>query len=57
MAVRRLVWVINARRRRVTIYRPGLEPEVLEDPETLDGGDILPGFAFNVRRRIFDNVP
>ena len=53
----RLVWVINARRRRVTIYRPGLELEVLEDPETLEGGEVLPGFAFNVRERIFDNVP
>ena len=53
----RLVWVINARRRAVTIYRPGVEPEVLQDPETLDGGDVLPGFVFNVRERIFDNVP
>ena len=53
----RLVWVINARLRRATVYRPGSEPEVLDDPETLGGGDVLPGFAFNVRERIFDNVP
>ena len=53
----RLVWVINARLRRVTVHRPGAEPEVLQDPETLDGGDVLPGFVFNVRERIFDNVP
>ena len=49
-----MIWVINARRRTVTVYRPGAEPEVLEDPEILDGGDVLPGFTFNVRRRIFD---
>lgn len=53
----RLVWVINARRRIVTVHRPGVEPEVLQDPETLDGGDVLPGFTFNVRERIFDDIP
>ena len=53
----RLVWVINARRRRVTIYRPGMEPEVLDDPDLLYGGDVMPGFVFNVRERIFDNMP
>ena len=53
----RLIWVINSRRRMVTVYRPGAEPEVLQDPETLDGGDVLPGFSFNVRQRIFDNAP
>ena len=53
----RLVWVINARLRRVTIYRPGAEPEILQDPDMLGGGDVLPSFAFDVRERIFDNVP
>ena len=52
-----LVWVINARQRRVTIYRPGMEPEILDDPELLHGGDVMPGFAFNVRQRIFDYNP
>jgi Uma2 family endonuclease len=53
----RLVWVINARLRRVTIYRPGTDREILDNPETLDGGDVLPGFTFSVRERIFDNMP
>ena len=53
----RLVWVIHPHNRTVAIYRPGIEPENLEDPETLDGGDVLLGFTFNVRERIFDNVP
>ncbi len=53
----RLVLVIHPSNRTVTYHRPGAEPEVQEDPETLDGGDVLPGFAFNVRERIFDNVP
>ncbi len=53
----RLIWVINARNRTVVIYRPGMQPETLLDPELLDGGDVLPGFVFRVRERIFDNVP
>ena len=53
----RLVVVIHPPNRTVTYHRPGVEPEVRENPETIDGGNVLPGFAFNVRERIFDNVP
>ena len=53
----RLIWIINARRRQVTIHRPGREPEILHDPEHLYGEDVMPGFTFNVRQRIFDNTP
>ena len=53
----RLIWVINARRRQVTIHRPGMEPEILDDPELLHGDDVMPGFVFNVRERIFDYNP
>ena len=53
----RLIWTINARRRQVTIYRPGMEPEIRHDPELLHGEDVMPGFTFNVRQRIFDNIP
>ncbi len=52
-----LIWVIHPFGRRVSIYRPGAEPEILQDPDVLGGGDVLPGFAFNVRERIFDNMP
>ncbi|MCE2500969.1 MAG: Uma2 family endonuclease [Dehalococcoidia bacterium] len=52
----RLAWIINPERRLATIYRPGRDPETLVDPETLDGEDVLPGFVFEVRARIFDNV-
>ena len=51
----RLGWLIDARRRRVYIYRPGeTEPQLLDDPETLDGESVLPGFTFRVRQYIFD---
>ena len=51
----RLGWLIDPRHRRVYIYRQGQpEPEVLADPATLDGEDVLPGFVFAVGRYIFD---
>ena len=51
----RLGWLIDARQRQVHIYRAGqTEPQLLEDPETLDGEDVLPGFAFPVQQYIFD---
>ena len=51
----RLGWLIDPPNRRVYIYRAGqAEPEALEDPETLDGEDVLPGFSFGVRQYIFD---
>ncbi len=49
-----LGWLIDPYRRRVHIYRPGVEPELLENPETISGEPVLPGFVFEVRRRIFD---
>ena len=51
----RLGWLIDPYNRRVYIYRAGQpEPETLENPATLDGEDVLPGFVFAVRRYIFD---
>lgn len=50
-----LGWLIDPIERSVRIYRAGVaEPELLNDPETLDGEDVLPGFAFAVRQLIFD---
>ena len=49
-----LGWLIDPFLRQVHIYRPGVAPELLDDPETVSGGPELPGFVFAVRRRIFD---
>jgi Uma2 family endonuclease len=50
-----LGWLIDPLQRTVRIYHAGAdEPELLADPETLDGGDLLPGFTFAVRELIFD---
>lgn len=52
-----LGWGIDSRQRRAYVYRAGLaEPEILENPETLAGEDLLPGFIFEVRRLIFDRI-
>ena len=48
-----LGWLIDPYRRRVYVYRPDMEIEILEDPETVSGEPVLPGFVFEVRRRIF----
>ncbi len=51
----RLGWLIDARQRQAHVYRAGQpEPQLLDDPETLDGEDVLPGFSFPVRQYIFD---
>ena len=50
-----LGWLIDPLERTVRIYRAGVsEPELLHNPETLDGADVLPGFTFPVRHLIFD---
>ena len=49
-----LGWLIDPYQRRVHIYRPSVDPEVLNDPETVSGETVLPAFVFEVRQRIFD---
>jgi Uma2 family endonuclease len=46
----RLGWLIDPQHRRVEIYRPGVDVEVLEDPTELSGEDILPDFVLNLTR-------
>ena len=49
-----MAWLIDPYRRRVYVYFPGAEPLELDDPEVVSGEPVLPGFVFDVRRRIFD---
>ena len=50
-----LGWLIDPIERTVRVYRAGVaEPELLNNPETLDGEKVLPGFTFAVRQLIFD---
>jgi Uma2 family endonuclease len=44
----RLGWLINVEAKQVEIYRPGKDVEILENPKTLSGEDVLPGFIFDL---------
>jgi Uma2 family endonuclease len=46
----RLGWLLDPPTRHVYIYRPGATVERLEDPETVSGDPVLPGFVLNVRK-------
>ena len=50
----KLGWYVHPYLRRVYVYRAGRAVEILDDPETLSGEDVLPGFVLEVRRLIFD---
>ena len=43
-----LIWVVNPRRKIVTVYRPGQKLRILSENEMLDGEDVVPGFACQV---------
>ena len=45
----RLGWLIDPIDKRVYVYRPGQPVETLDDPPTLSGDPVLPGFVFAVR--------
>jgi Uma2 family endonuclease len=40
----RLIWLINPMRRNVTIHSPDQHTRILEGPDVLDGGEVLPEF-------------
>lgn len=44
-----LVWVVNPRRKRVTVYQPGIPEQILTVADTLDGQDVVPGFRCPVK--------
>ena len=46
----RLVWFVNPFERGVTVHRPGKRPLVLEEHDSVDGGDVLPGFSYPLAR-------
>ena len=51
----RLAWLLDGAAREVVIFRPGRAPETWHDPEFVDGdAEVLPGFRFAVRARMFD---
>lgn len=43
-----LGWLIDIQNRKVEIYRPGRDVEVLDNPVTLSGEDVLPGLVLSL---------
>jgi Uma2 family endonuclease len=39
-----LVWSVDPESQTVVVYRPGTEPVTLQANETIDAGDVVPGF-------------
>ena len=45
----RLVWLVYPSRRTVRVYRSAADYTELTENDTLDGGEVVPGFVCNVR--------
>src|SRR5262245_24395399 len=52
----RLVWFVDPKRRTVEVFSAPDQSTVLAEPQTLDGGEVLPGLALPVAE-IFRRVP
>jgi Uma2 family endonuclease len=52
----RLGWLIDPIKRQVHIYRPGKAVERLDEPQTLSGEDVLPGFVLDLTDILFDRT-
>lgn len=45
----RLGWLLDPEPRRLYVYRPDVEVERLDNPETVSGDPVLPGFVLELR--------
>jgi len=46
----KLGWLIDPIERKVYVYRPDSEVEVLENPSTVSGDPVLPGFTLDLTK-------
>ena len=44
----RAVWIVNPRKRSVTVYHSTSDVKRLSESDELDGGDVVPGFRCKV---------
>ncbi|MEQ9667923.1 Uma2 family endonuclease [Coleofasciculus sp. G2-EDA-02] len=45
-----LGWLIDRKKRQVYIYRPGVAVECLDNPATINGESVLPGFVLDLSK-------
>jgi Uma2 family endonuclease len=50
----RLVWMVDIDARSVDVYTTPADPTTLSGEQSLDGGDVLPGFSFPLRDLFID---
>ena len=43
-----LVWLVNPKSKTVTVYRSSTDSMILTEKDTLDGGEVVPGFKIPV---------
>ena len=46
----KLGWLINRKQQKVYIYRPGMSTECLENPDSVSGEKVLPGFVLKMSK-------
>jgi Uma2 family endonuclease len=46
----RLGLLVDPQNRSVEVYQPGQEPQLLDSPESIDCGDVMPGFVLSLSR-------
>ncbi len=44
----KLGWLIDRKNRKVEVYRQGFDVEILDNPSSLSGEDVLPGFVLDL---------
>lgn len=49
----KLGWLLDPKSRRVEIYRPGQEVEIVDSPASVSGEEVLPGFVLNLEGILF----
>jgi Uma2 family endonuclease len=52
----RLVWYVDPQKRQVEVFTSPEQRRVVHEHETLDGGDVLPGFEMSLRE-LFTELP
>jgi Uma2 family endonuclease len=46
----RAVWVFNPKKRTTAVYTSPTDVQILNEQDTLDGGDVLPGFTLDLAK-------
>jgi len=51
----RMVWIVNPKRRTAAVYTSPFDVRILSEEETVDGGEVLPGFRLPLAQLFADS--